>query len=114
MHIITRIKYKYLWKTTRKMAGNGRMVISIVMVGMIIIMNMTWGVNSKKYGANSEELKTCIKSCIPEKCMPEANNLIVCEKACHKYCTRPTFNTNFFVPATKKGFLEKAFCKFWC
>jgi len=86
-----------------------------------MVMNMTWCVNSKGFvnlGISPEELQSCIKTCIPEQCMPEANNLTVCEKACHKYCNRPamSFKPNYVVPVDGNdvGFIKAAFCKLWC
>ncbi|EFH65414.1 hypothetical protein ARALYDRAFT_316679 [Arabidopsis lyrata subsp. lyrata] len=100
------------------MAANGRVIIiALLMVAMV--MNMTWCVNSKGFvnlGISPEELQSCIKACIPEQCMPEANNLTVCEKACHKYCNRPAFKSYYVVPRDRNGggFIRSAFCKLWC
>lgn len=93
------------------------MIIAMLMVAMV--MNMTWCVKSKSFvnlGISPEELKSCIKACIPKQCMPEANNLTVCEKACHKYCNRPAFKSYYIVPRDRNGggFIRSAFCKLWC
>lgn len=100
------------------MAANGRVMISMILM-VVMVMNMTWCVNSKGYGLgiSPEELKSCIETCIPEKCMPEANNLSVCEKACHKFCNRPAFKSYYVIPQGRRGgggFVRSTFCKLWC
>lgn len=87
-----------------------------MIVVAMVMNNMTWCVSSKNYGLrmSPEQLQSCVKSCIPKKCMPEANNLTICEKACHKYCDRPAFKSYYVVRGRRGGIVKSTFCKLWC